>query len=695
MTRDTRYDILFEPVRIGPVTAPNRFYQVPHCNGMGTHYPSAMAAMRGIKAEGGWGVVCTEECDFHHTGDITPAVEARLWSERDVPVMARMVEAVKRHGALVGCELVYGGAAAHNRLSREVPLAPGSMPVTSFEPGQARAMSRKDIRDFRRWHRQAALRARDAGFDIVYVYAGHNLCLLQHFVSRRYNQRSDEYGGSIENRTRLLREVVEDTKEAVGDRMAVALRFAVEELAGPEGITADGDGRAVVELLARHPDLWDVNLSGWDNDSQTARFAGEGFQERFTHWVRQVTGRPVVGVGRYTSPDHMVGLIRKGTLDFIGAARPSIADPFLPRKIEEGRPEDIRECIGCNICVSGDFGHFPMRCTQNPTMGEEWRRGWHPERCDPKGSDDRVLIVGGGPAGLEAARVLGARGYGVTLAEAGDSFGGHVNNLARLPGLATWQRLIDYRLQQVQTLPHVEMYRQSRLDASQIIELAFEHVALATGSRWRRDGKGRRHPLGITVHPSAVCLTPDDVMRGAAVEGPVAVYDDDHYFMASVLAEKLRHDGLEVIYITPAPDAATWTHNTLEQERIQRRLIEIGVALELSSMISEVGESSIELACVYSGRARALPCASVVLVTMRDPEDAVYGELTREPARLERAGIKSLSRIGDCLAPGLLAAAVHSGHRYARELDAGPVSPDVTPFRRELVQPDAAGTATN
>jgi dimethylamine/trimethylamine dehydrogenase len=695
MTRDPRYDILFEPVRIGPVTAPNRFYQVPHCNGMGTHYPSAMAAMRGVKAEGGWGVVCTEECDFHHTGDITPAVEARLWSERDVPVMARMVEAVKRHGALAGCELVYGGAAAHNRLSREVPLAPGSMPAISFEPGQARAMSRQDIRAFRRWHRQAALRARDAGFDIVYVYAGHNLCLLQHFVSRRYNQRSDEYGGSIENRSRLLREVVEDTKEAVGDRMAVALRFAVEELAGPEGITADGDGRAVVELLADHPDLWDVNLSGWENDSQTARFAGEGFQEPFTHWVRQVTGRPVVGVGRYTSPDHMVSLIKKGMLDFIGAARPSIADPFLPRKIEQGRPEDIRECIGCNICVSGDFGHFPMRCTQNPTMGEEWRRGWHPERCDPKGSDDRVLIVGGGPAGLEAARVLGARGYGVTLAEAGDSFGGHVTDLARLPGLATWQRLIDYRLQQVQTLPNVEMYRQSRLDASQIIELAFEHVALATGSRWRRDGKGRRHPLGISVHPNAVCLTPDDVMRGAAVEGPVAIYDDDHYFMASVLAEKLRHDGLEVVYITPAPDAATWTHNTLEQERIQRRLIEIGVALELSSMINEVGESSIELACVYSGRARVLPCASVVLVTMRDPEDAVYGKLTREPARLERAGIKSLSRIGDCLAPGLLAAAVHCGHRYARELDAGPVSPDVTPFRRELVQPDGAGTDTN
>lgn len=690
MTRDPRYDILFEPVPIGPVTAPNRFYQVPHCNGMGAHYPSSMAAMRGVKAEGGWGVVCTEECDFHHTGDVTPAVEARLWSERDVPIMASMVEAVKRHGALAGCELVYGGAAAHNRQSREISLAPGSMPVISYEPGQARRMNRKDIRDFRRWHRQGALRARDAGFDIVYVYAGHNLCLLQHFISQRYNQRSDEYGGSIENRTRLLREVMEDTKEAVGDRMAVALRFAVDELAGPESMTADGDGRAVVELLAEHPDLWDVNVSDWRNDSQTARFSEEGYQETFTHWVKQVTSKPVVGVGRYTSPDHMVRLVKQGALDLIGAARPSIADPFLPKKIQEGRPEDIRECIGCNICVSGDFGHFPMRCTQNPTMGEEWRRGWHPERCEPKASDDGILIVGGGPAGLEAARVLGARGYDVTLAEANDSLGGHVNGVARLPGLATWQRVIDYRIQQIRALPNVETYLGSELDAGQIQEFGFDHVAVATGSRWRDDGKGRRHPLGVTIHPEVVCRTPDDVIDGAAIDEPVVIYDDDHYFMASVLAEKLAIDGLEVVYVTPAPDAATWTHNTLEQGCIQARLLEVGVTLELSSAISQVDQDEVELACVYTERKRTRRCGSVVLVTMREPEEALFGGLVRDEAVLKEAGIKSVIRIGDCLAPGLLAAAVYAGHRYARELDAGSVSTDVTPFRRELVQPGDA-----
>ena len=215
-------------------------------------------------------------------------------------------------------------------------------------------MTKADIADYRRWHRRAALNAKKAGFDIVCVYAAHDLSLLMHFLSPRHNQRSDEYGGSMENRARLLREVIEDTKEAVGDTMGVVVRFAVDELMGEKGILAEREGREVLEMLGELPDLWDVNCSDWDNDSITSRFSEEGFQEPYTGFVKQLTSKPVVGVGRYTSPDRMASLIRKGVLDMIGAARPSIADPFLPKKIEEGRIEDIRECIGCNICVAGD-----------------------------------------------------------------------------------------------------------------------------------------------------------------------------------------------------------------------------------------------------------------------------------------------------------------------------------------------------
>ena len=137
----------------------------------------------------------------------------------------------------------------------------------------------------------------------------------------------------------------------------------------------------------------------WPDDSRTSRFAHEAWTEEHFRGIKQLTSKPVVGIGWLTSPDTMVRLIRDGVLDLIGAARPSIADPFLPLKIEEGRLEDIRECIGCNVCVTGDWTSTPIRCTQNPSMGEEWRRGWHPERFRPAGSDAKVLVVGGRPGG--------------------------------------------------------------------------------------------------------------------------------------------------------------------------------------------------------------------------------------------------------------------------------------------------------
>lgn len=240
--RDPRYDILFEPVRIGPVTTKNRFYQVPHCNGMGHAMPEAHAAMREMKAEGGWAVVSTEECEIHPSGDLSPYVEARLWDDRDIPALALMCEKVHAHGALAAIELAHNGPTASNLYSREVALAPSHQPLKYGYPHQARAMTLRDIRDYRRWHRDAALRAKRAGFDIIYVYAAHDLSLAMHFLQARRNQRSDEYGGSLENRVRLVRELIEDTKDAVGDTCAVALCFTTEEFQGVQGVN-DGFGR--------------------------------------------------------------------------------------------------------------------------------------------------------------------------------------------------------------------------------------------------------------------------------------------------------------------------------------------------------------------------------------------------------------------------------------------------------------------
>jgi 2,4-dienoyl-CoA reductase-like NADH-dependent reductase (Old Yellow Enzyme family) len=273
MTRDPRYDILFDPVRIGPVVAKNRFFQVPHCNGMGIVFPSSMIAMRAMKAEGGWAVVCTEETDIHPTGDLTPLVEGRLWDDRDIPVFARMNEAVHAHGALAGVELAHTANRDPCLYSREVPLNVGHAPAgENWYPAQARAMDLADIRAYRRWHREAAIRAMRAGFDIVYVYCRAHTSMNGNFLSRAHNDRGDEYGGSLENRARLLREVLADTKDAVGGRCAVAIRYTVDDQVDPDGEIDLAEGRAVVEMLAEIPDLWDVNIRQWSHDSITSRF---------------------------------------------------------------------------------------------------------------------------------------------------------------------------------------------------------------------------------------------------------------------------------------------------------------------------------------------------------------------------------------------------------------------------------------
>jgi len=687
--RDPRYDILFEPVQIGPLTARNRFYQVPHCNGMGYMRPNTLAAMRGIKAEGGWAVVCTEEVEIHANSDNGSAAEGRLWDDGDIPALAKMTEAVHEHGALAGIELVHGGYSNANNYSRIPPLAPSAISVNSYDPVQARAMNKADIRDFRKWHRQAALRAKQAEFDLVYVYAGHSLTLLMHFLSRRFNHRTDEYGGSLENRVRLFREVLEDTKDAVGHRCAVAVRFAVDELLGPKAITSENEGREVVEMLAEIPDLWDVNISEWENDSATSRFEKEGYQEPYIDFVKSLTTKPVVGVGRYTSPDTMVSLIKRGVMDMIGAARPSIADPFLPKKIEEGRVDEIRECIGCNICVAGDWLAVPMRCTQNPTMGEEWRRGWHPERIEPRESDDGVLVVGGGPAGLECALALGQRGYRVILAEASAELGGRVSRESKLPGLAEWGRVRDHRVVMLEKLKNVTLYLGSSLSPEDILEFSaddkfgFSHVFLATGATWRRDGIAREHREPIPGLEHVSVLTADDLMVGVSAHGKVVIFDDEHYYMGGVLAEKLRLDGHDVRLVTPAPDISTWTHNTMEQGRIQKKLLELGVELAPHHNLTSVHPGAVELACVFTDRRVRHACDTLVLVTERLPNDDLYRAMRTDPAGIAKSGLKTIQCIGDCLAPGIIAAAVHSGHLFAREFEAA--APGEVPFLRERV----------
>ena len=678
------YSRLFESVKIGPVVTKNRFYQVPHCCGMGHVRPRAHAAMRGVKAKGGWGVVSTEEAEIHPSSDLAPYAEQRIWDKKDIPALRLMTDAVHEHGALAAIELTHSGHNSTNLFSRIPPMSPNAQALNFLYPKQARRMTKKDISDFRAWHRKAALNAKAAGFDIVYVYAGHGMSVAQQFILPDMNNRSDEYGGSLENRLRLTRELLEETREAIGDSCGIAFRFAVDELKGKDGMQYQEEGRAVVEILAEHPDLWDVNVSDWSNDSQTSRFQpDEAYQMPYVEFVKKITTKPVVGVGRLTSPDLMTKLIEKGALDLIGAARPSIADPYLPNKIKEHKVDQIKECIGCNICVSSDNFTVPIRCTQNPTMGEEWRRGWDPENIKPKVTDQKALVVGSGPAGLECAVQLSRRGYEVVLAESKNKLGGRVLFESSLKGLSAWKRVVDNRVHEILQKNNIEVYKESRLTAELIDELDIKNIFLATGSSWRKDGIGRSRRNRIQGLETINVYSPEEAVENYKdFNGPLVIYDDEQGYLAGVVADHLNDKNIEVIFVTPASVVSPWTDSTLEQKRVQGALINSGVKIICNQSISKIENDKAFLECTYTGTITKIPCESIVMVTERISDNELYDSLTQ--SKLEEKKQYNIKLIGDAEAPGLIADAVYLGHLAAQNFEADEADIERGMFMREM-----------
>jgi dimethylamine/trimethylamine dehydrogenase len=688
MGRLPRHDILFEPVSVGPKTLRNRFYQVPHCTGFGVEKPWTQAAFRGMKAEGGWAAVCTEYCSISAETDESPYVSARLWDDDDVRALRLMTEEAHRHGSLAGVELWHGGLYAEARESRLPPLAPSQLSSDFDGITVPRVMDAADIRRVQGEWVAAARRARDAGFDIIYVYGSHTYLPTQ-FLSPVYNRRTDAYGGSFENRARFWLEAIELVRDAVGDDCAIAVRIAADTLEGSGVELAEG-----LEFIRRADpmvDLWDVTigaLSGWQRvDSGPSRFFEQGYQLEWSGQARQATAKPIVVVGRFTDPDKMADVVRSGAADLIGAARPSISDPFLPVKIEEGRYDEIRECIGCNACYSRSIWGRHLGCTQNATAGEEHRRGWHPERFEPAANADRsVLVVGAGPAGMECAIVLAKRGFElVHMVDAGDDLGGCMRWVTRLPGLGEWGGVIGYRRGQIERLPNLEFVPGRSLDADGVRAYGGELVVIATGAHWAADGLNgiTRSPIAGTGPGLGHVLTPEQVMvEGLRPPGRrVVVVDYEGYFTGAGIAEVLRTEGHEVTIVTCFDLVAHYCDQTLEGVRLRRRLHDLGIAAHRGATVASVDPAGVEAVDEF-GQAFRVPAEGVVMVTQRVSDDALHRALVSDSEALARAGVDAVHAIGDCVAPRLIADAIFDGHRLGREID----SPDPSrplPYLRE------------
>ncbi len=696
MSRDPRHDILFEPVPIGPKTLRNRFYQSPHCTSFGADVPSAQAYMRGMKAEGGWAAVNTEFCSVHPSSDSSPLISARLWDDKDARNLAAMAEIAHEHDSLAGVELWHGGGIAPNLETR---IAAGGVTQSTEWGVGGYLLDKAGIRRIQGYYVEAAKRARDAGFDIVNVHGAEGGAITGHFLMGKMNNRTDEYGGSLENRARFWIETLEQVREAVGEDCALTARLCIDTYNdSPLGIRAGEEAYGFIELADHLVDFWDLQAGGWSpaewaGDDATPSRSGPEFDDReYVEAVRGATAKPIATVGRFTNPDTMAEAVRSGTIDIIAAARPSIADPFLPKKIEEGRYEDIRECIGCNICASRFPQATPIICTQNATLGEEFRRGWHPERFKPAANADKaVLVLGAGPAGMECARVLGERGMSaVHLVDEQEEVGGSMRMVSAYPKLGEWARVIQYRQIQLQKLDNVEVILKTRLDAEGVLTYGAEIVILATGAAWSAAGTTALHPMPGAELDSV--YTPEQVAAaGGEIEGErVLVYDVDSYFTGVAMTEILLGAGKQVTVVTPSPNLGQYMFFTGEGFKVNRQIRAAGATVVTDHVVTEVGPEGARGQNVWAPDPVEWAADAVVLVTERQPRDSLYHEVRADPARLEAEGIEAVYRVGDCVAPRLIAECVFDGHRLAREID----SPDPTmplPFLRELPDFQAVG----
>jgi len=672
----TTAETISRPITIGPIEIKNRFYQVAQPTGL-ARFPRTAAAHLGERARGGWAVVSVDPCSIHPESDHTPVHEARLWENSDVDNLRYQVDAIHTHEAKANVELVFGGSFGTSMQTRLASRGVSQCADDRVFYHSCYQMRQSDIRELQDIYVQAALRAVEAGFDIITISCYGGTSVPHQFLMPFYNKRDDEYGGNFANRSRFLSELLDKTKAAVGDECAVAISLGIDTLP----ISTDvSEGLDFIRGHDHVVDLWDIRIgkvnsySPVGGDVDSGRFSNGGWQNEHLAAVREVTDKPIVGLARYTGLEQIVEALDEAGIDLIGGGRIALSDPYLPQKIINKTPNKIVSCIGCNICLSRFSDRAGTACPQNAVAGEEFRRGWGYERFTrPRNWDIHVVIIGAGLSALECARVLGERGIRkVSVFESEPYVGGRLAKMGELPRLDFFQPLIQSRIDRIDEMDNVEVVLNSKMAAGNIAAIDPDIVITATGSRWADDGmNGASHEVieGVDTRKEN-CLTPDQILYENKIppQGRLMIYDADGYYLGVALAEKYAREGRDVVYVTPLEAVDNYSVGTEENYHITASLLDLGVEVHTSKHVTSFNSGSARGCDLLSMHHHSeWKADALVLITQRNRDDSLFAELV-ELQEKSPSNVKYL-KLGDCLAPRLVEDLVFEGYRMAQQIE--------------------------